>query len=77
VNLKKHRSPSKGPMIYIERFASITPSRMRTARLTTPFALAGQTMLPSVSVPNDTAAKFDDTAAPEPTLEPHVLRSMP
>ena len=30
---------------------------------TTPLALAGQTMLPSVSVPNDTAAKFDETAA--------------
>src|SRR5678815_4957780 len=44
---------------------------------TTPFALAGQTMLPSVSVPNDTAAKFADAAAPEPELEPQGLRSMP
>src|SRR6478752_9657579 len=44
---------------------------------TTPFALAGQTMLPSVSVPNDTAAKFAEAAAPEPALEPHGLRSMP
>src|SRR5258708_3080201 len=44
---------------------------------TTPFALAGHTMLPSVSVPNDTAAKFDDTAAPDPALEPQGLRLMP
>ena len=34
-------------------------------------------MLPSVSVPNDTAAKFALTAAPEPELEPHGLRLMP
>src|SRR5207237_1747920 len=44
---------------------------------TTPFAFAGQTMLPSVSVPNDTAAKFEDTAAPEPELDPQGLRSIP
>jgi hypothetical protein len=34
-------------------------------------------MLPSVSVPNDTAVKFDDTAAAEPALEPQGLRLMP
>src|ERR1700720_615348 len=39
-------------------------------RPTTPFALAGQTMLPSVSVPNDTAEKFEETAAPDPALDP-------
>src|SRR5438105_11317371 len=44
---------------------------------TTPFALPGQTMLPSVSDPNDTAAKFADAAAPEPELEPQGLRLMP
>ena len=33
----------------------------------TPFALPGQTMLPSVSLPNDTAAKFADAAAPDET----------
>src|SRR6185369_12996855 len=44
---------------------------------TTPLAFAGHTMLPSVSVPNDTAAKLDDTAAPEPELEPHGFRLMP
>src|SRR6266446_8471897 len=46
-------------------------------RPTTPFAFAGQTMLPSVSVPNETAEKFDETAAPDPELEPHGLRLLP
>src|SRR5256886_15288164 len=44
---------------------------------TTPLTLPGQTMLPSVSEPNDTAAKFAEAAAPEPELEPQGLRSMP
>src|SRR5919198_4116731 len=44
---------------------------------TTPLALPGHTMLPSVSVPSDTAAKFAEAAAPEPELEPHGLRSIP
>src|SRR6267378_6728883 len=44
---------------------------------TTPFTLPGHTMLPSVSEPNETVAKFADAAAPEPELEPHGLRSMP
>src|SRR5215469_9774391 len=44
---------------------------------TTPLAFAGHTMLPSVSVPNDIVAKFEDAAAPEPELDPHGLRSMP
>src|SRR6516162_9251431 len=44
---------------------------------TTPFALAGHTTLPSVSVPNDTVAKFAEAAAPEPELEPQGLRSIP
>src|SRR5712691_9292981 len=58
-----------------------TPARLVSPTVglmpTTPLALAGQTMLPSVSLPNDTAAKFDDAAAPEPELEPQGLRSMP
>src|SRR5215468_9027042 len=37
---------------------------------TTPLAFAGQTMLPSVSVPKDTVAKLADAAAPEPELDP-------
>src|SRR5258708_24679797 len=44
---------------------------------TTPLALAGHTMLPSVSLPNDAVAKFADAAAPEPELEPQGLRSIP
>src|SRR5439155_26593316 len=43
---------------------------------TTAFTLAGQTMLPSVSVPTDMAAKFAPAAAPEPELEPQALRSV-
>jgi hypothetical protein len=39
--------------------------------------VAGQTMLPSVSLPNETAAKFDEAAAPEPELEPQGLRFSP
>src|SRR5438132_14346970 len=44
-------------------------------RPTTPLAFPGQTMLPSVSLPNETAAKFAEAAAPEPELEPQGLRS--
>src|SRR5262245_54836520 len=42
---------------------------------TTLLTLAGQTMLPSVSVPTLTAAKLAATAAAEPELEPQALRS--
>src|SRR5437588_6265175 len=56
-----------------------TPARLVSPTVglipTTPLALAGQTMLPSVSLPNDTVAKLADAAAPEPELEPHGLRS--
>src|ERR1700720_3459864 len=55
-----------------------TPARLVSPTVglipTTPLALDGQTMLPSVSLPSVTAAKFADTAAPEPELEPHGLR---
>ena len=44
---------------------------------TTPLALAGHTMLPSVSVPSDTVVKLADSAAPDPELEPQGLRSIP
>ena len=43
---------------------------------TTLFTFPGQTMLPSVSDPKETAAKFADAAAPEPELEPQAFRSM-
>src|SRR2546428_3442050 len=56
-----------------------TPARLVTPTVglmpTTLLTLAGQTMLPSVSVPTDTAVKLLDTAAAEPELEPHALRS--
>ena len=42
---------------------------------TMPFAVDGQTMDPSVSVPMAAAARLAETAAPEPELEPHGLRS--
>src|SRR5450631_2669358 len=58
-----------------------TPARLVSPTVglmaTTLFALPGQTMLPSVSEPNDTVAKFAEAAAPEPELEPQGLRSMP
>src|ERR1700756_5399136 len=43
----------------------------------TPLALPGQTMLPSVSLPKETAAKFAEAAAPEPDEDPQGLRLMP
>src|SRR5262249_60217268 len=43
---------------------------------TTPLLFAGQTMLPSVSVPRPAAQKFEDAEAPEPELEPQGLRSI-
>src|SRR5438128_10738555 len=56
-----------------------TPARLTRPtvglRATTPFALPGQTMLPSVSLPNETVVKLAEAAAPEPALEPHGLRS--
>src|SRR5260370_32252705 len=58
-----------------------TPARLVSPTVglmaATPLALPGQTMLPSVSLPKDTAAKFAEAAAPEPELEPQGLRSMP
>src|SRR2546425_3101216 len=41
---------------------------------TIPFAVAGQTIEPSVSVPIATAERFAATATPEPELDPHGLR---
>src|SRR5256885_7436599 len=58
-----------------------TPARLVSPTVgfspTTPLAFAGQTTLPSVSVPSDTVEKLAEAAAPEPELEPHGLRSMP
>src|SRR5215471_603079 len=70
-----------GPTVACVCEIGTTPARLVSPTVglmpTTPLALAGQTMLPSVSEPNETAAKFAEAAAPEPELEPHGLRSMP
>src|SRR5262249_22057542 len=42
---------------------------------TRPFADEGQTIEPSVSVPIATAARFAETATPDPELEPQGVRS--
>src|SRR6476469_7749109 len=70
-----------GPTVSCVCEIGTTPARLVRPTVglmpTTPLALAGQTMLPSVSVPNDTAAKLAVAAAPEPELEPQGLRLMP
>src|SRR5215470_1422718 len=70
-----------GPTVSCVCEIGTTPARLVRPTVglipTTPFALAGQTMLPSVSLPNETVAKFEDVAAPDPELDPHGLRSMP
>src|SRR6185369_10804395 len=70
-----------GPTVSCVCEMGTTPARLVRPTVglmpTTPLAWAGQTMLPSVSVPNDTAAKLAVAAAPEPELEPQGLRLMP
>src|SRR5467141_2807388 len=70
-----------GPTVSCVCEMGTTPARLTSPtvglRATTPFALPGQTMLPSVSEPSDTVAKLAEAAAPEPELEPQALRSMP
>src|ERR1700688_1223624 len=66
-----------GPTVSCVWEMGTTPARLVSPTVglmaTTPFALPGQTMLPSVSEPNDTVAKFAEAAAPEPELEPQGL----
>ncbi len=68
-----------GPMVSCTCEMGTTPARLVRPTVglipTTPFTLAGQTMLPLVSVPIDTAEKLADAAAPEPELDPQALRS--
>src|SRR5919109_3286825 len=70
-----------GPTVSCVCEIGTTPARLVSPTVglmpTTPFTLAGQTILPSVSVPSDTAAKFAVAAAPEPELDPQALRLMP
>src|SRR5262249_9154004 len=55
------------------------PARLTRPRVglmpTIPFVVDGDTMEPSVSVPIASATRFAATAAPEPELDPDVLRS--
>src|SRR5438093_1817708 len=68
-----------GPTVSWTCEIGTTPARLVRPtvglRPTTPFTLAGQTMLPSVSDPRDTALRFAEAAAPEPELDPQALRS--
>src|SRR5260221_13492986 len=70
-----------GPTVSCVCEIGTTPARLVSPTVglmpTTPFALPGQTMLPSVSEPNDTVAKFAGAAAAEPELEPQALRPIP
>src|SRR5262249_19092355 len=68
-----------GPIVSCTWEIGIAPPRLVRPTVgfspTTPFTLPGQTMLPSVSDPSETAAKFAEAAAPEPELDPQALRS--
>src|SRR5947208_10322150 len=70
-----------GPTVSCVCEIGTTPARLVSPTVgliaATPLALPGQTMLPSVSLPNETAAKFADAAAPDPAEDPHGLRSIP
>src|SRR5437868_5623635 len=66
-----------GPIVSCTWEIGMTPARLTSPTVgfnpTTPEWLAGQTMLPSVSLPRLTAVKFADAAAAEPELEPQGL----
>src|SRR5919108_6484779 len=68
-----------GPTVSCVCEIGTTPARLVRPTVglmpTTPLAFEGQTMLPSVSVPSETAAKLAETHAPDPELDPHGLRS--
>src|SRR5437660_7992627 len=59
-----------GPTVSCVWEIGTTPARLVRPTVglmaATPLALPGQTMLPSVSVPKDTAAKLPEAAAPDP-----------
>src|SRR5712692_10696706 len=69
-----------GPTVSCVCEIGTTPARLVRPTVglipTTPFAFAGQTILPSVSVPIETVVRFPDVAAPDPELDPHGLRSI-
>src|SRR5512142_735224 len=69
-----------GPTVSCVCEMGTTPARLVRPTVgliaTTPLALPGHTMLPSVSEPKPTAVRPADTEAAEPELEPHGLRSI-
>src|SRR2546427_13212598 len=68
-----------GPTVSCVWEIGTTPARLVRPTVglipTVPFAFAGQTIEPSVSVPRPAAQRLPDTEAAEPELEPHGLRS--
>jgi hypothetical protein len=68
-----------GPAVSWLCAMGIIPDRLTNPSVglmpTTPFADAGHTIEPSVSEPTVTAQRFAATAAPDPELDPHGLRS--
>src|SRR5438876_5581990 len=72
---------ASGPTVSCVCEMGTTPARLVSPTVglipTTPLALDGHTMLPSVSLPSAKAAKLAEAAAPEPELDPHGLRLMP
>src|SRR5712671_7296070 len=68
-----------GPTVSCVWEIGTTPARLVRPTVglmpTTPLTFAGQTMLPSVSLPSPTAVKLAATDAPEPELDPHAFRS--
>src|SRR5208337_3610890 len=68
-----------GPAVSWLWAIGIIPARLTRPTVglmpTMPLTPDGQTIEPSVSVPMAKAQKFAETAAPDPELEPHGLRS--
>src|SRR5216683_6334555 len=69
-----------GPTVSWVWLIGTTPARLTSPTVglmpTTPLLLAGQTMLPSVSVPIETLVRLPLVAAPEPELDPHGFHSI-
>src|SRR5207245_6692755 len=69
-----------GPTVSCVCEMGTTPARLTRPTVglmpTTPFAFAGQMMLPSVSVAMETVVRFPEVDAQDPELEQHGLRSI-
>lgn len=68
-----------GPAVSCDDEIGMIPARLINPTVglipTMPHAEEGQTMEPFVSVPIATEQRFEETAAPEPELDPHEFRS--